>query len=81
MRSQLTYEPFRDGIEFGVFDPEEAQKADNHNKNSAKSKTTNVPKRQFIPYKEGRGSKFSKELIQDGIDKIIDGVINGGEDN
>lgn len=41
----------RNGIEIGIFNEKQAQKADNHNKFSAKSKKTNVPKRAFIPKK------------------------------
>lgn len=75
MRSQISYEEFRDGIEIGIFNEDEAQKADNHNKNSAKSKMTKVPMRQFIPYESSgvRGSfhKPIRDKMQDLIDKII----------
>lgn len=68
MRSQITFESYQGGLEVGVFDEGEAQKADNHNKNSAKSKRTKVPPRPFIPKKE---EKFN-EKITSGIDKILD---------
>lgn len=73
MRSQISFTPFRDGIDIGVFDQDEAQKADNHNKNSAKSKKTSVPLRQFIPYDKVKGTRgsFHKE-IKDGIDAILE---------
>ena len=68
MRIQILHEPYKGGLEIGVFDEDEAQKADNHNKVSAKSKKTNVPKRQFIPSKE---QSFNKKITQ-GIQAIID---------
>lgn len=73
MRGNISFEHYRDGIEVGVFDESEAQKADNHNKNSAKSKKTPVPLRQFVPYsiKKGRRSSFTPE-IRDGIQQILD---------
>lgn len=73
MQSQLQYREYRDGIEIGIFDDTEAQKADNHNKNSAKSKKTAVPQRQFIPYdkEKGRRSSFHTELRSE-VEKIID---------
>jgi len=72
MQSQLRYELYRDGIEIGVFDESEAQKADNHNKNSAKSKKTPVPQRQFIPYDQGKGRRASFDVdIRKGIEEII----------
>ena len=68
MRIQILHEPYQGGVEIGVFDEEEAKKADNHNKVSAKSKKTGVPKRQFIPSKE----QSFNEKIMDGIQSIID---------
>ena len=45
MAASYAYETFRDGVEFGIFDSEQAQKADNHNKFSGKSRGTSVPER------------------------------------
>ena len=67
MRSQITYENYQGGIEIGVFDEQEAQKADNHNKFSAKSKKTPLPPRKFIPNKN---EYFSKKIM-DGVESII----------
>ena len=72
MQAQLNFEVYRDGIEIGIFDEDEAQKADNHNKNSAKSRKTAVPQRQFIPYDgKGRRASFHTELREE-IERIID---------
>lgn len=49
MQAALTYEEYRDGIEIGIFDPEEAAKADGHCNYSGKSK---LPLRRFIPNNE-----------------------------
>jgi hypothetical protein len=68
MRFNLGYEPYQGGLEIGIFDEGEAQKADNHNKVSAKSKKTGVPKRQFIPNRE----ESFNEKIMNGIQSIID---------
>ena len=51
MLDALSSEPYRAGVEVGIFDYDQAQKSDNHNKFSAKSKRTKVPQRQFIPKK------------------------------
>ena len=67
MLSALEARPYRDGVEVGVFDEDEAKKADNHNKFSAKSKRTPVPERNFIPRKD----KNFKKDITDGIKEII----------
>ena len=49
MLNSLDFKRTRDGIEFGIFGGKDALKADNHNKFSADSEDTPVPKRQFIP--------------------------------
>jgi hypothetical protein len=65
MLDALEYIPYRDGIEFGIFDNEQAQKADNHCKFSAKSLKTAVPQRQFIPTKdESFRAGIMRELIE-----------------
>jgi len=68
MRSQITFESYQGGLEIGVFDETEAQKADNHNKNSAKSKNTGVPHRPFIPKKK----ESFNEKITTGVEQILD---------
>lgn len=81
MRSQITYQEFRDGIEVGVFDSEEAQKADNHNKNSAKSRQTGVRQRQFIPYNtKGRRGSFHTDIRQE-VNKIVERIIDNASDS
>lgn len=56
------------GIEIGIFNSKEAQKADNHNKFSSASLKTNVPARKFVP-KKGRDNY--RPEIRKGIAKII----------
>lgn len=68
MMDNLEFQTYRDGVEIGIFDNEQAQKADNHNKFSAKSNGTPVPKRQFIPKKD---ETFKRPIIND-IKKIIE---------
>lgn len=70
MLDSLTFEKKRNGIEIGIFDELEAQKADNHNKFSAASKRTNVPARKFIPNKK-EGETFNKKDILAGIAEIL----------
>ena len=62
MLDALMFKPYRDGIEIGVFDTEEAKKADNHNKFTAKSRKTKVPERQFIPRK---GQQFKPDILKE----------------
>jgi len=62
-----------EGVEVGIFDYDEAQKADNHCKFSAESETTALPKRQFIP-KEGEG--FRAGIMKE-LEKIAKEVIDG----
>lgn len=64
MLESLTYEPYRDGIEVGIFDGEDVQKSDNHNKFSARARKTKLPKRQFLPGKgESLRSGIMKEVV------------------
>lgn len=80
MQSQIMYREYRDGIEIGIFDEGEAQKADNHNKNSAKSKKTKVPQRQFIPHEgKGRRASFHTELRAE-VEKILNVYAGKGDD-
>lgn len=60
----------RNKIEIGIFieDQNQVNKADNHNKFSAKSKKTKVPKRPFIP----DSSKDFNNFIEKGISRIIE---------
>jgi len=51
MWDSMTSEPYNGGLEIGVFDPTQAKKMDNHNKVSAASRKTKLPKRQSIPKK------------------------------
>jgi len=71
MLDKLTYTiDTRTGIvEIGIFDSDEAQKADNHNKFSVESLGTDVPARQFIP-KNGR-DEFRDDIIRE-VKGIID---------
>lgn len=66
MLNALKFENKRDGIEIGIFDSQQALKADNHNKFSAKSKKTALPKREFIPKTQG-----FREGIKKGIADIV----------
>lgn len=61
MRSQLAFEIYRDGVEVGIFNEEEAPKAYNHNVGDT------LPQRQFIPDKD---QTFKKPIL-DGIKRII----------
>ena len=63
----LTFQEYRDGIEVGIFDPNEALKADNHNKFSSKSLRTKVPKRRFIP--------DSQESFKSGIMRVVKNIV------
>jgi hypothetical protein len=67
MLSAITFEELDDGVEIGIFDPNEVPKADNHNKFSSESKRTSVPKRQFIP----KGKENFVEEIMERIENII----------
>jgi hypothetical protein len=69
MLDSLTYRVNKSKMELevGFFEDEQAKKADNHNKFSAKSKKTKVPARQSIPRKK---EKFRKS-IETGVGKII----------
>lgn len=67
MLASLTFETYRDGVEIGIFDEGEAQKADNHNKFSAKSLNTSVPKRQFIP----KGDQVWTKKVMNKVDKTV----------
>ena len=67
MLDSLDYQIYRDGVEVGIFDSQEALKADNHNKFSSASKRTALPKRQFIPNK---GESFTRD-IESEIGEII----------
>lgn len=69
MLDSLSFEKYRNGIEIGIFDESEAQKADNHNKFSKRSEYTPVPKRQFIPNKK-KDERF-RQLIMDRVRSII----------
>lgn len=76
MRSQISFEEFRDGVEIGIFDSKESEKADNHNKNSSKSKRTAVPLRQFVPYNQKKGRRASFDVsIRDDINDLIDELV------
>lgn len=77
MRASITFEEFRDGIEFGIFEQEQANKADNHNKNSAASKKTLVPRREFIP-KEGQ---TFREPILNRIKKLVSEAVKDGSED
>jgi len=67
MLDSLEFEQYRDGIEIGIFDEQQAQKADNHCKFSAASKKTPLPPRKFIPTKD---EKFTSR-IETEVQKII----------
>ena len=75
MMASLTYEDFRDGVEVGFFDSVQAQKADNHNKFSGKSKNTGVPERNSIP----RKNQEFKESINKKIASIVNDIVNEGK--
>jgi hypothetical protein len=67
MLDALEFIPTPNGIEVGIFDYDQAQKADNHNKFSAASKRTPLPPRQFIPR---RGESFDLNILAE-IEEII----------
>ena len=70
MLNSLEYRRTVDGIEIGIFDSTEAKKADNHNKFSAESLTTPVPRRPFIPSLD-RGENF-RPGIREELNLIMD---------
>jgi len=62
MLDALEFKTYRDGIEIGFFDPEQALKAENHNKSTARSLNTALPKRQTIP---NDGETFRAGIIKE----------------
>jgi len=76
MLDSLKFNITSDGVEIGIFDSKEAKKADNHNKFSAKSKRTKVPKRQFIP----NDDESFRPFIVDRVIDIIDDFKTGDDD-
>lgn len=70
MLDALEFKPTKNGIEIGIFDYEQAQKADNHNKFSPESKKTPLPKRQFIPHED---ENFRRGIINEIKDIIKNG--------
>lgn len=70
MLDALKYKTKGGVVEVGIFDYDQAQKADNHNKFSSASKTTALPKRQFIPNEE-EGQTFKRDIIQE-IERILE---------
>lgn len=75
MLDALTYKVKDGKIEVGIFDYDQAQKADNHNKFSQASRGTKLPPRQFIPRKD---EKFSRDIISE-INQIIEENKNGSD--
>lgn len=71
MLDSLEFKKTRSGIEIGIFDYEQAQKADNHNKFSNASLKTPLPKRQFIPNGE------EEETFRASIMKEVKGILDG----
>ena len=61
MLNSLMFKTKKDGVEVGIFDYRQAQKADNHNKFSDEARNTNVPARKFIP-NEDEGERFRPEI-------------------
>lgn len=78
MLNALTFQVKGNKVEVGIFDEDEAQKADNHNKFSSASKTTKVPQRQFIP--NNKNDEVFRRDIRKEIDLIIKEAIGDGED-
>ena len=72
MLDSLEYKPYRGGFEIGIFDETQAQKADNHCKFSAKSKSTPLPQRQFIPKKDEGFARPIEKGIKDIIKEYTD---------
>jgi hypothetical protein len=62
-------------VEVGIFDYDEAQKADNHNKFSSASRETKVPQRQFIPNND-EDETFRRDIIRE-INQIIEEARDG----
>lgn len=69
MLDAFKYKKTSSGIEIGIFNTKQAQKADNHNKFSAKSLKTPLPARKFIP-KKGRDT-YRPEIRKE-IASIVD---------
>lgn len=66
MRSAITYEETPNGIEIGIFDSNEAPKADGHNRGS-----NNLPKRQFIPHANQRFDEAIMKKAKDAALRVI----------
>lgn len=77
MLDALEYKITGDKVEVGIFDYDQAQKADNHNKFSSASTKTKVPQRQFIPNNKN-GERFRAD-IQREINQIIIEAVDNGE--
>jgi len=71
MLDSIEARPYRDGVEIGIFEGDAVPRADNHNKFSAKSKKTAVPKRQFIPKAR---EKFRPSIMK-GIKRIAKEIL------
>lgn len=68
MLGVLMHKPVTGGVEVGIFDYDEAQKADNHCKFSSESKRTPVPRRAFIPTEN---ESFRSDITRE-INTILD---------
>ena len=67
MLDALEYRVNGSKVEVGIFDYDEAQKADNHNKFSSSSQATPVPQRQFIPRPK---ETFKRDIITEVLNII-----------
>ncbi len=50
------------GVQIGIYGTEQALKAENHLKTTARSQKTGVPKRQFLP---GKGETFRAGILKE----------------
>lgn len=75
MLDALTFKIVGSSVEVGIFDYNQAQKADNHNKFSSASQGTAVPQRQFIP-NGNNGEKFRRDIVSE-INQILEEFKDG----
>ena len=72
MLDALEYKPTAQGIEIGIYGVEQALKAENHLKTTARSRRTNVPQRQFLPK---RGESFRPGILKE-LKEVAEDIIN-----
>lgn len=70
MLNALTWRPTEDGIQLGVFDPDQAAKADGHNQFSGRA--TPLPVRQWLP---NSGEEYSKKIMIEAEKMVSEAIV------